>query len=170
MGRRSDPNLLINSSAGNSGKKASGQQMQKSNSMILNPSEINQMEFNPLPDSKEKDTEGHGYLNQNLPRQNSNQSLNLDNEFGSRVSTGSKSKAQNDNSMSQYNFPDDIIDSDEDDEDLEKMQYYEEYVRKMQEMAEETKNIEANMKQFANTIQGLVNNNNSHGPNLVNYA
>jgi hypothetical protein len=50
------------------------------------------------------------------------------------------------------------------------MQYYEEYVKKMQEMAEETKIIEANMKQFANTIQGLVNNNNSHGPNLINYA
>jgi hypothetical protein len=51
------------------------------------------------------------------------------------------------------------------------MQYYEEYVKKMQEMAEETKNIESNMKQFANTLQGLVNNNsNNHGSNVAYYA
>jgi hypothetical protein len=43
------------------------------------------------------------------------------------------------------------------------MEYYAEYVKKMQEMAEETKQIEANMKQFASTIQNFVNNTNNNG-------
>jgi hypothetical protein len=38
------------------------------------------------------------------------------------------------------------------------MKYYEDYVKKMQEMAEESKQIESNMKQFANTIQTYINN------------
>jgi hypothetical protein len=120
MGRRSDPNLIA-SAVEAPNRKQSGQRLQKSNSMILNPSQAemnNNMNIdvdnvynkNQISrDSKEKDID-RGVL----PHQGSNQSLNLGNDYGSRVSTGSKSKNPNENSMSQSYFPDDIIDSEED--------------------------------------------------------
>jgi hypothetical protein len=120
MGRRSDPNL-IGSAVDVTNRKQSGQRLQKSNSMILNPSQAemnnnmnidvdNAYNKNQISrDSKEKDID-RGVL----PHQGSNQSLNLGNDYGSRVSTGSKSKNPNENSMSQSYFPEDIIDSDED--------------------------------------------------------
>lgn len=39
-----------------------------------------------------------------------------------------------------------------------------EYVKKMQVMAEETKQIETSMKQFASTIQSLVGSSHSSNP------
>ena len=39
---------------------------------------------------------------------------------------------------------------------MEKMQIYVEYVKKMRAMAEETRQIEQNMQQFASTIQSMV--------------
>ena len=37
---------------------------------------------------------------------------------------------------------------------------YQEYIRKMKQMAAETKVIEDNMRQFANIVQNIVENNN----------
>jgi hypothetical protein len=52
-------------------------------------------------------------------------------------------------------------------DDREKMEIYLEYVKKMQAMAEETKQIENNMKIFASTIQSLVSGNESNHPSNV---
>jgi hypothetical protein len=37
---------------------------------------------------------------------------------------------------------------------------YQEYIKKMKQMAAETKIIEDNMRQFANIVQNIVENNN----------
>jgi hypothetical protein len=37
---------------------------------------------------------------------------------------------------------------------------YQEYMLKMKQMAEETKNVENNMRSYANTINSLLNVNN----------
>lgn len=49
--------------------------------------------------------------------------------------------------------------------DDEKLRYYDEYLKKMSAMAEETKLMENNMKQFADNIQNLVNS--SHSSNIT---
>jgi len=36
---------------------------------------------------------------------------------------------------------------------------YQEYIKKMKQMADETKMIEDNMRQFANIVQNIVENN-----------
>lgn len=45
--------------------------------------------------------------------------------------------------------------------DEEKIVDYQEYINKMKQMAAETKMIEDNMRQFANIVQNMVENNKS---------
>lgn len=52
-------------------------------------------------------------------------------------------------------------------EDDDKMETYMEYVKKMQDMAEETKRAESNMKQFANTIQNMVGSSPNSNTNII---